>query len=49
MNKTRTDVSHVLHGGSWVSDARYCRSVYRNYFALGDQFSYLGFRLVRVT
>jgi len=40
--------SRVLRGGSWRSDAQYCRSAYRNNDNPGDRSSYVGFRLVSV-
>ncbi|MBU1569154.1 MAG: formylglycine-generating enzyme family protein, partial [Proteobacteria bacterium] len=37
----------VDRGGSWIDDARYCRSADRNEFTPADRDSYLGFRLSR--
>ncbi len=37
----------VVRGGSWGSNARYCRSAYRNRLAPGLRSAYVGFRLVR--
>jgi formylglycine-generating enzyme required for sulfatase activity len=37
----------VLRGGSWINDARDCRSAYRLYDAPGDRLINLGFRLLR--
>ena len=36
----------VNRGGSWGSNARNCRSSYRNYYAPSDSRNYLGLRLV---
>ena len=38
-------VCRVYRGGSWIGDARYCRSSYRLFSAPDDRFSFLGFRL----
>ena len=38
-------VCRVYRGGSWIGDARYCRSSYRFFSAPDDRFSFLGFRL----
>ena len=37
---------HVVRGGSWKRQARYCRSGHREYLAAGDPSFDLGFRLV---
>ena len=37
----------VIRGGSWASNARYCRSAYRNGFSPGLRYINLGFRLLR--
>ena len=39
--------NRVIRGGSWVNDARYCRSAYRNYEWPGSRRYYVGFRLSR--
>ena len=39
--------SRVLCGGSWCSNASYCRVSYRNCSSPGNRFSNLGFRVVR--
>jgi len=36
----------VLRGGSWLNDARYCRSADRNYISPDDRYGLIGFRLV---
>lgn len=38
----------VLRGGSWPSDARFCRSAYRNYLRRDDRGSHIGLRLAQV-
>ena len=38
---------HVLRGGGWNSDARFCRTAGRNGWGPGYRFDGLGFRLVR--
>jgi formylglycine-generating enzyme required for sulfatase activity len=40
--------SRVIRGGSWGSDARGVRCAYRDQYPVEDQYSHLGFRLVRV-
>jgi formylglycine-generating enzyme required for sulfatase activity len=37
----------VVRGGSWFSDAGYCRSAYRGVIVPGDRNGSLGFRLLR--
>jgi hypothetical protein len=37
----------VFRGGSWNSDARYCRSAYRRRYVPAYRYNYLGFRLAR--
>lgn len=39
--------NRVIRGGSWIDDARICRSAYRNGFGPVVRFSVVGFRLVR--
>jgi formylglycine-generating enzyme required for sulfatase activity len=39
--------ARVNRGGSWSSDATYCRVATRNYLAQYDMNPYLGFRLIR--
>jgi formylglycine-generating enzyme required for sulfatase activity len=41
-------LSRVIRGGSWYSDAGWCRSAFRNRYDPGIRFNYLGFRLVRL-
>ena len=36
----------VGRGGSWISDARFCRSSFRNYYTPGFGYNVLGLRLV---
>jgi formylglycine-generating enzyme required for sulfatase activity len=36
----------LLRGGSWCSDARYCRSAYRNWYSRDNRNAYCGFRVV---
>ncbi|MDL2305484.1 formylglycine-generating enzyme family protein [Bacteroides sp. OttesenSCG-928-D19] len=38
--------SRVNRGGCWINDARHCGVSSRNYFAPGDSYSGVGFRLV---
>ena len=38
----------VVRGGSWYSEARDCRSAYRNLFVSVNRYGNLGFRLARV-
>lgn len=39
----------LLRGGSWVNNAQYCRSAYRNYdFVARAQLNFIGFRVVCV-
>ncbi len=38
----------VIRGGSWDSDARYCRSAFRNSSDPSDSYSFIGFRVVFV-
>ena len=38
----------VLRGGNWFSDARYCRSAFRDYVTPGNRRTYAGFRLAFV-
>lgn len=38
----------LLRGGSWDTDARHCRSAYRDYYVARYQYYYLGFRVVCV-
>ena len=37
----------VIRGGSWKSDAGYCRSAFRNFNSPGGRFTGVGFRLAR--
>jgi formylglycine-generating enzyme required for sulfatase activity len=41
-----TGASRVVRGGGWSSNARYCRSAFRDWFASDIRFRDLGFRLV---
>jgi len=41
----RSGVNHVLRGGSWLSNARYCRSAFRSWDGPGYCRSSVGFRL----
>ena len=43
----KTNISRVLRGGSWYSDAHYCRAAYRNYYAPDYGNDLVGFRLVQ--
>jgi uncharacterized protein (TIGR02996 family) len=36
---------HVVRGGSWFSDARWCRSAFRNWGSRGDRSKYRGCRV----
>jgi formylglycine-generating enzyme required for sulfatase activity len=36
----------VLRGGSWISNPRYCRSAYRDYYFRGSHSYDIGFRIV---
>ena len=40
-------LSRVFRGGSWLSDAWYCRSAYHNGVQPSTRYGYLGFRLLR--
>ena len=42
-----TGSSRVIRGGSWGNDPQYCRVADRSYFAPGDRYNGLGFRLAR--
>jgi formylglycine-generating enzyme required for sulfatase activity len=42
--KDTTDNYHILRGGSWIGGPESCRSAYRLWFAVGN--NYFGFRLV---
>jgi formylglycine-generating enzyme required for sulfatase activity len=42
------DSSRVYRGGSWYSDAGYCRAAYRYGFTPSYRVNYLGFRVARV-
>jgi formylglycine-generating enzyme required for sulfatase activity len=39
--------NRVFRGGSWSSNAMYCRTALRNGYTPSDKFSYIGFRLAR--
>ena len=39
--------SRVFWGGSWDYDAIFCRAAYRNYNSPGNQYYFLGFRVLR--
>jgi formylglycine-generating enzyme required for sulfatase activity len=41
------DGSRVLRGGSWINNARICRSAYRNYIIPDYRINYIGLRLAR--
>lgn len=38
----------VIRGGSWINDAKHCRSAYRNCLSPSDRSVHLGFRIVLV-
>ena len=38
----------VVRGGSWIDNALFCRSAYRDAYRPGNRFDYLGFRPCRV-
>ena len=43
-------IDMALRGGSWCSDARYCRSAFRDHWSdPGRRYRYLGFRLAKET
>ena len=37
----------VIRGGSWFNDPQFCRAAYRDYYAPGGRYDYVGFRLAR--
>jgi sulfatase modifying factor 1 len=37
--------ARVLRGGSWDIDPRYCRTAFRDWYAPGIRYSYLGCRV----
>jgi formylglycine-generating enzyme required for sulfatase activity len=43
-----SDKHHVIRGGSWDSNAAYCRSALRRYFTADFSLSYVGLRVVAV-
>ena len=47
VNPTRLQegTRHVRRGGSWLNDARSCRSAYRHYWLPDDRYDVYGFRL----